>query len=313
LGGDNKIKWGNWNDKILIRSVPFSRYFQGFIAKIFYYFWSKIDQPNQYILNFLYHGESILPSSANIYYVLHSPASLIPHRYEYIHNEINKYDELSFIAASDAVKEDALPYIGNSNINVIHHGIDLKRFNATTHYTNKEKIKLLSVSALEEWKGIQDIIQILDDKKIRNSFEYFVVGEGPYKKELEVLIIELDLSSSVSIIDSVNNIEDIFPNYDVFCQLSDGEAFGLSLFEAMACGLPSIVYDIPPFDLIFSPNSVIKVKNKSQTELKESLLNLIDKNARERIGKAGRMFVHEKFSIEKMGNQYYNLLMDFKN
>ena len=249
--GDDKIVWGEWTNNIKIRSVPYSRYFQGLIAKIFYYFWAKIDQPNQYILNFLYHGESVLPSSSNIYYVLHSPASLIPHRYEFIKQIRKKYINLSFIAVSESVKVDALPYIGKLKINVIHHGIDFDKFNAKPHYLDKEKLKILSISALEEWKGIQDVIRLLGDKELRNKFEYCVIGEGAYKNELENLISELDISSSVILKDNENNIEEIFANYDIFCHLSDGEAFGLSLFEAMACGVPSIVYDIPPFDLIF--------------------------------------------------------------
>jgi len=248
----------------------------------------------------------ILPSSANIYYVLHSPASLIPHRYEYIQEKANKFNQLSFIAVSEAVKEYARPYFNKIPVNVIHHGIDLDRFNSTTHYINKEKLKLLSVSALEEWKGIQDIIKILAHVDLKHKFEYLVIGDGPYRKELEKIINELDLSSSVSIKDSVNNIESIFPNYDVYCQLSDGEAFGLSLFEAMACGLPSIVYDIPPFDTLFPPNSVVKVKNKSQTMLKEYLIDLADKNERERIGKNGRKYVRENYSVEKMASNYYS-------
>lgn len=304
-----KIDWGEWNDTIKIRTVLFSRYFQGFIAKIFYYFWSKIDQPNQYILNFLYHGESILPSSANIYYVLHSPASLIPHRYEFIQKEVKKFDRFSFIAVSDAVKEDAIPYFGNLSIDVIHHGIDLNRFNAKTNYIKKEKLKLLSISALEEWKGIQDVIRILGDKDMENKFEYFIIGDGPYKQELEKLIHDLNLSSSIKLKDSVDNIESFFPNYDVYCQLSDGEAFGFSLFEAMACGLPSIVYDIPPFDTLFPSNVVEKVKNKSQLELKEKLLGYFDTHKREKIGKSGKIFVNENFSIESMASHYHNLII----
>jgi glycosyltransferase involved in cell wall biosynthesis len=312
-GIHNKVDWGNWDERIHIRIVPYSRYFQKSIAKIFYYIWIKKDNPDNYIINFLYHGESILSSSANIYYVLHSPASLIPHRYEYIQEKANKFNQLSFIAVSEAVKEGARPYFNKIPVNVIHHGIDLDRFNSTTHNINKEKLKLLSVSALEEWKGIQDIIKILAHEDLKHKFEYYVFGDGPYKKELEKIIKELDLSSSVRLKDSVNNIESIFPNYDVYCQLSDGEAFGLSLFEAMACGLPSIVYDIPPFDTLFPKNSVVKLKNRSQLELKDNLLQLTDKNKRDKLGKTGRIFVRENFSIEKMGECYFNLLMEQKN
>ena len=52
-----------------------------------------------------------------------------------------------------------------------------------------------------------------------------------------------------------------------------------------------------------------KVKNKSQTILKEYLIDLADKNERERIGKNGRNYVRENYSVEKMASNYYNLFI----
>ena len=243
------------------------------------------------------------------YYVLHSPASLIPHRYEYIQEKANKFNQLSFIAVSDFVKQDAIQYFGKMKIEVIYHGIDLNRFNHSTNYQNSGKIKLLTISALEKWKGIQDLICILADDDLKNKFDYFIIGDGPYKHELIVVINNLNLSSTVHLLGSEDRIESLLPNYDIYCNLSDGEAFGLSLIEAMACGLPAIVYDIPPFDSLISSHVAKKVKNKSQTILKECLVDLADKNERERFGKNGRNYVRENYSVEKMASNYYKLIV----
>jgi glycosyltransferase involved in cell wall biosynthesis len=306
-GVHDKVDWGLWDERINIRIVPYSKYFQKLIAKIFYYLWVKIDRPDNIILNFLYHGETAISGESNIYYVLHSPASLIPHRYEYIQEKANKFNQLSFIAVSDYVKQDAIQYFGKMVIEVIYHGIDLNRFNHSTDYQISGKIKLLTISALEKWKGIQDLIFILADDDLKNKFDYFIIGEGPYKHELLSVINNLNLSSNVHLLDSEDRIESLLPNYDIYCNLSDGEAFGLSLIEAMACGLPAIVYDIPPFDSLISSHVAKKVKNKSQTILKEYLIDLTDKNERERIGKNGRNYVRENYSVEKMASNYYNL------
>ena len=123
------------------------------------------------------------------------------------------------------------------------------------------------------------------------------------------MINNLNLSSIVYLLGSEDRIESLLPNYDIYCNLSDGEAFGLSLIEAMACGLPAIVYDIPPFDSLIPSHAAKKVKNKSQTMLKEYLINLADKNERERIGKNGRNYVREHYSEEKMASNYYNLFI----
>ena len=308
-GVHDKVDWGLWDERINIRIVPYSRYYQKLIAKIFYYLWVKIDRPDNIILNFLYHGETALPAPSNIYYVLHSPASLIPHRYEYIQEKANQFNQLLFIAVSDYVKQDALPYLGKMKIEVIYHGIDLNRFNHSIDYQNSGKIKLLTISALEKWKGIQDLICILADDDLKYKFDYYIIGDGPYKHELIGVINNLNLSSNVHLLGSEDRIESLLPNYDIYCNLSDGEAFGLSLIEAMACGLPAIVYDIPPFDSLIPSHAAKKVKNKSQTILKEYLIDFADKNERERIGKNGRNYVRENYSVEKMASNYYNLFI----
>ena len=47
---NDPIDWGHWNKNIKIREVPYSRYYQIPIAKIFYWFWNKIDQPEKFDL-----------------------------------------------------------------------------------------------------------------------------------------------------------------------------------------------------------------------------------------------------------------------
>jgi glycosyltransferase involved in cell wall biosynthesis len=43
--------------------------------------------------------------------------------------------------------------------------------------------------------------------------------------------------------------------------------------------------------------------------LKEYLIDLADKNERERIGKNGRNYVRENYSVEKMASNYSNLFI----
>ena len=66
--------------------------------------WSFCAISDAYLINFLYHGESVLPKTSNLYYVLHAPASLIPDRYAYIATKYEKYNSLTFISVSEFVK-----------------------------------------------------------------------------------------------------------------------------------------------------------------------------------------------------------------
>lgn len=304
-GTKQKITWGKWHEKIKFRQVPYSRYYQKNIAKLFYSFWSRIDTPDSFLINFLYHGETVLPKSTKIHYVLHSPASLIEHRYKDISTNLNEFEKLNFIAVSEGVKAEALPFLHALPIKVIHHGIDLSIFKPKRNYFSNKKLKIVTVAALESWKGIQHIISSFSNSYISQNFTYDVIGEGPYESRLKKMVTDSQLENSIKFLGSFENVESILPAYDIYCQLSEGEAFGISVIEAMACGLPTIVSDCPPFDKLFS-DEVIKVAPKSIEDIIQKLKSLESDEIREEFGLKGKQYVHSNFSLEQMGHHYFN-------
>jgi phosphatidylinositol alpha-1,6-mannosyltransferase len=112
----------------------------------------------------------------------------------------------------------------------------------------KNKI-ILSVNRLVERKGndtvIRAMVQVI--KKVPDAV-YVIGGHGPYRKQLESLVNELNLRDTVLFLGSVKN-EDIGRLYkacDVFVMMSrnirdeDVEGFGISFLEAGVCGKPVV-------------------------------------------------------------------------
>jgi glycosyltransferase involved in cell wall biosynthesis len=242
------------------------------------------------------------------YYILHSPASLIPDRYKYIAKNIKKFRYIKGIAVSEFVKKEATPYFLGMPVEVIKHGINIQNFKLFAKYIDKPKLKIVTVASLDKWKGIQDVIKAISSNGLNNDFDFHIYGLGPYKDELIKLIYRYNLNERVIINSPVENVEDVLPNYDIYCQMSIGEAFGLSLFEAMACGIPTIVYDTPPFDILLNKQIAKKVKVKSISDLRNALVGYKDYNERYRYGMAGKNFVKKYFSVKKMAKEYFDLL-----
>tara|TARA_B100000029_G_scaffold451615_2_gene476303 strand:+ start:2123 stop:2884 length:762 start_codon:yes stop_codon:yes gene_type:complete len=252
----------------------------------------------------------VLPNYLRCALVLHSPASLIPGRYKFISDNIDRFKKIKLIAVSSYVKTEAQPFF-KKKIRVINHGVPVKKFDSSIKFVEKKKLKIVTISALEQWKGIQDIIIAISSKRLRKIFEFDIYGDGSYKKFLIDLIYEFNLSSNVSLKGITNKVEKLLPNYDIYCQMSKGEAFGLSLFEAMACGLPTMVYDIPPFDNLI-PNEVTKkVKNGSEKDLEKALLSYMNYKERELRGNAGKKFILNNYNMEKMSLEYCSLFDGF--
>ena len=303
----NRVNWGSWDSRIEFKFVPYTRYFQSYIAKIFYMIWSFWKIPDAYLINFLYHGESVLPKTSNLYYVLHAPASLIPDRYAYIATKYEKYNSLTFISVSEFVKKTSELYFKSHQNFVIHHGLDFSSIDRKLNYQNNSKLKILTVAALESWKGIQHIISVFNNSEIKQNFEYHIIGEGPYRDKLYQEVKNCNAEGSIFLLGMKNNVTSLYCNYDIYCQLSDGEAFGFSIIEAMSAGLPTIVNNISPFDLLFPSDKVIKIEKNNHEQLKLKLLDLLSHDERQKFGLKGQAFVSITFTIDKMVKSYYDL------
>lgn len=73
-----------------------------------------------------------------------------------------------------------------------------------------------------------------------------IVGDGPDRGELKVLVEELGLSESIIWLGWVKSASLYLKAFDAFISSAVVEGFGLSVLEAHAAGLPVICSDIPP-------------------------------------------------------------------
>lgn len=248
---------GEINRKIKIRKVPNRRYYRDRIASLFYKLWLRIDNPDVTVLNFLYHGEEYLPADRPYCYVLHSPASQIPSRYEYVSKKLPRFSKLHVIAISKMVEDEARPYIGGKPMTLVYNGTDTEKFRPDTKAGSaKGKLRIISAAAFEERKGLHLMIEALGKLEERDRITYDIYGGGnaDYERRLDSLIKGQGLEKVVSLKGSVSNIADIMPGYDLFALPSKGEAFALSPIEAMACGLPILVSDCPPYPEFVTPD-----------------------------------------------------------
>lgn len=103
-----------------------------------------------------------------------------------------------------------------------------------------DDIMLLSVGELNKNKNHQVVIRAIKEfgnKKIK----YFICGQGPLEEKHKELIKELGLEEQVYLLGFRTDIKQMCQAADIFMFPSLREGLPLSLMEAMACGIPSIV------------------------------------------------------------------------
>lgn len=113
--------------------------------------------------------------------------------------------------------------------------------------TDLSQKKIIAVGRLEYQKGFDLLIDSFNalPYDLKKDWSIDIYGDGSCKKELDSKIKNLSLEKNILLKGSVNNIQDIYPNYSFFVFPSRFEGFGMVLVEAMECGLPCISYDCP--------------------------------------------------------------------
>jgi glycosyltransferase involved in cell wall biosynthesis len=129
---------------------------------------------------------------------------------------------------------------------ILNNGVDTERF---TPQGTREDLRLaysipeaativISVGRLIGSKGGHIIVEAI--RKLP-GLHFVVVGVGPDRARLEALAQSLDIADRVHFTGEVRHVDlpPFLRGADVFVQPSIGEeAFGISVAEAMACGLP---------------------------------------------------------------------------
>lgn len=302
---------GELNPKVRIRRVPYCRYYRELWARWLYRCWLKIDKPDTTLLNFLYHGEETLPAMGRYLYLLHSPASQVPQRYEYAAAKISRFDNMVVVATSGLVERDARPYFqGKAPMTLIYNGTDTETFRPLERRNRGNKLKIITAAAFEERKGMHFLIEALKDYKHKDRIQYDIygTGDGEYASRVKQMIEDYGLQEVVKCKINKVYMSQIEPEYDLYALLSKGEAFALSPIEAMACGLPILVSDCDPYPEFVDKSFGYMIDRENITAIQDALTELIENPA---LLESMSVKAREKaldFSWDKVVEQYMELI-----
>ena len=120
----------------------------------------------------------------------------------------------------------------NHNITLISHVED---------YSVK---KAIAVGRLEYQKGFDILIDCWKEiAKRYPDWKLDIYGEGSCREELQRQINSLQLVDKVKLCGRNNNIIEIYTQYSLHLMTSRYEGLPMTLIEAQACGLSSVVFD----------------------------------------------------------------------
>ncbi len=195
-------------------------------------------------------------------------------------------------------------------IKLISNGIDTQKFVRSIEkrklFRKKYRLNkptILTVGMPTRRKGFFDFIEI---SKSMNKFPFMWVG----KRAFPLIQPNYNINSNNVIMPGfVEDIVSAYSGCDIFCFPSYYEGEGIAIFEAISCGLPIIIRDLPTYEgRFFDGKNCLKARTNK--EFIEKITFLIDNpDECKRIAKNGLKTVKE-FDIKNTGKQIYETYME---
>jgi phosphatidylinositol alpha-1,6-mannosyltransferase len=183
-----------------------------------------------------------------------------------------------------------------------------------------DKKVIVSVGRLVHRKGQDSLIAALPEILQRHpSAHILLVGEGPYRKHLEKMVVDLKVDDAITFIGRIQHAD--LPRYicvgDIFAMPSrsrlaglEVEGLGIVYLEASACELPVIagISGGAP-DAVLEGETGICVDGTNPSEIARAVISLLDDPLRvSAMGKRGREWIYSNWRWEIWARNFIELL-----
>ncbi|MCR5226391.1 MAG: glycosyltransferase [Eubacterium sp.] len=170
---------------------------------------------------------------------------------------------------------------------VVRNAIDIEKFqfdNEIAMQVRKEMqvagdtFIIGNVGRLAKIKNQSFLIELLSVVKNRNNnTKLWLIGEGPDKDKLEVLAKELNVDEDVIFLGQKSDVFRYMQAMNVFVFPSISEGLGIVAIEAQAAGLPVIISNGVPSDVLLTPLARKVPLEKGVEKWADELISLYSK------------------------------------
>ncbi len=199
------------------------------------------------------------------------------------------------------VRDSARYLLGPERCRTLYNGVDVTRFRPRESSRDPAApFRVMCVAHLIPFKGVDHLIRAF--ARIRSdSSELWIVGDGVEERNLRRLAEEQGLGGRARFLGLRSDVAELMRDVDVFVHPAVwSEAFGLTIAEAMATGLPVVASRtgaIP--ELLRDHQEGLLVAPGDEAELARTLERLAsDSGLRARLGRAARARAEKVFALD---------------
>ena len=138
------------------------------------------------------------------------------------------------------------------------------KINAKIDFAPPEEIKLVAVGNIKNQKNYNYLVKAFENLK-EYPISLDIYGQGS-NDEFETLQTEINKNKLPIILKGrMDNVQLILSRYHLYVSCSKYEGFGIAAIEAMACGLPLLLSDLPVYHEITFENALFFDVHKTES------------------------------------------------
>lgn len=226
----------------------------------------------------------------------------------------------TIIAPTQKVKTLLENYKIKTPIDIIPTGINLQKFEPITQqekrtlrqkYNIKEKDTLLiTISRLGKEKNIETLINNYKNMNNNNNIKMLIVGDGPYRHELEKIVNKNKLQENIQFTGIIEpeKIAQYYAIGDIFVSASQSETQGITYIEALASGIPLVCYKDPSLNNVII-NGITGYQYTTTQKFEQYIHKIqnMTKTQLQQCNNICRLHAQENFSAKAFGQKVYNI------
>lgn len=158
------------------------------------------------------------------------------------------------------------------------------------------------VARLEAMKGHKFLIEAFEEVlKLHPECRLLLVGDGPYRLDMEQLVMNKKLENKVYFTGFRHDIPQLLKIFDIFVSCSLKEGMPYTLLEAQAAGIPVVATNvIGNRDIIKDGYSGTLAESQNSENIKAVLLKMIENGElREKCSENGLKNIEKNFTVQK--------------
>lgn len=253
------------------------------------------------------------------------PSSFIFKLFLWLRDKVLRQTNAFVAISSEVVTELTSHKVNLRMIQMIPNSVDTNRFypvKPDVRCELRQKLGLpienkiiIYTGRLVSYKGLPLLLRVWKEiEHTHKNVSLLLVGAGGLdihncEAELKEYVSKNCLQKSVHFTGNVRNVHEYLQASDIFVFPTENEAFGISLIEAMACGLPVISTPVGGVkDILQHKDNSLVVGSGNFQELHDALNRLItDDTLAVCLGKAACQTAQDKYSTENITKQYIEL------